>query len=284
MSVQIRSPLPLVRYRLARAALDLQSFTVTELATMAAVPVNTVYSFLSELGPSVAQESFPTTKPGRPRKIYTLTSQAVERLLAGNFEVARLLQEAGIEASQGPVETGEAQEVGSQESRERRPGMRLESLWDLYLEELKDLYSAEKQILQTLPRMARKAQNEPLRRAFESHVRVTEEQIQRLDGIFANLGKSPRGERSRGMEGLVEEASETMRWDVKPEILDAALVSNAQKIKHYKIAGYGTVRTYAQLLGETEHAELLKRTLEEERSTDERLLHFEEAVLSLKYA
>lgn len=272
MGTQNRSPLPLVRYRLARAALDLHSFTVSELATMAAVPANTVYSFLSELGPSVAQESLPAPTPGRPRKIYTLTRQAVETLLAGNFEVARVLREAGIDVAA-------AQGVKVQE-----PRMKIESLWDLYVEQLKDLYSAETQILQALPRMARRAQNEPLRKAFENHVHITEEQLRRLVRIFEDLGRSPRGKQSRGIEGLIEDARETMQEDVEPENLDAALVSKAQKIKHYKIAGYSTVRPYAEILGKAEHARLLKRTLEEEESTEKELTQLAEADLYLKYA
>jgi hypothetical protein len=167
-----------VRYRLARAALDLHSFTVSELATMAAVPANTVYSFLAELGPSVAQETLPSPTPGRPRKIYTLTSQAVETLLAGNFEVARALREAGI-----ATDAAAAGNVEVQESPERRPRMKIESLWDLYAQQLKDLYSTEKQILQALPRMTTRSQNEPLRKAFENHVHATEEQLRRLDRI-----------------------------------------------------------------------------------------------------
>lgn len=276
MGTNSRSPLPLVRYRLARAALDLQSFTVFELAAMAAVPVNTVYSFLSDLGTSVAQESLPASAPGRPRKIYTLTNKAVETLLAGNVEVARKLQEAGIEASRGlaGVEVEKAPGVKGEESRESRSGMRLESLRELYVEELKDLYSAEKQVLQALPRMARKAQNEALRNTLEHHVEVTRVQVERLDRIFEELGKNPRGKKSRGMKGLIEEGREILQEEAEPAILDALLISSAKKIKHYEIAGYGTVRTYAELLGEAEHARLLKRTLEEEESTDQRLVQF----------
>lgn len=172
MGAQNRTPLPLVRYRLARAALDLHSFTVSELATMAAVPANTVYSFLSELGPSVTQESLPAPTPGRPRKIYTLTKQAVETLLAGNFEVARVLRQAGIELPQEPaaVEVETAQEV------------------EVYVKQLKDLCNTQKQILQAL-RMSRRAQTEPLREAFENRVHITEEQLRHLDRIFDDLGR-----------------------------------------------------------------------------------------------
>ena len=276
MGANNRSPLPLVRYRLARAALDLQSFTVFELAAMAAVPVNTVYSFLSDLGPSVAQEPLSGGAPGRPRKIYTLKNEAVETLRAGNFEVARMLQEAGIEAFPGPARA----EV--QESRESQSGIRLASLRKLYVEELKDLYSAEKQLLQELPRMARKAQSKTLRNTLEHHVEVTRAQVERLDRIFESLGKNPRGKKSRGMKGLIEETREILPEKAEPEILDAILVSNAKKIKHYEIAGYDTVRTYAELLGESEHARLLERTLKEEESTDQRLVQFSKIDLPAK--
>ncbi len=145
---------------------------------MAAVPANTVYSFLSELGPNVTQEPLPAATPGRPRKIYTLTGQAVETLLAGNFEVARVLREAGI-----ATDVAATPEVEAQDSPEGQSGMKIESLWDLYAQQLKDLYSTEKQILQALPRKTTKAQNEPLRKAFENHVHATEEQLRRLDRI-----------------------------------------------------------------------------------------------------
>jgi ferritin-like metal-binding protein YciE len=282
-SALTRSPLPLVRYRLTRAALDLRSFTVAELASMTAAPVNTVYSFLSELGSGVAQESLPATTPGRPRKIYSLTRLGFERLLAENFEIMRMIQEAGIEApqSRGAVPASTQAQVAPG-PRESRPGMKLESLRKLYIEELKDLYSAEKQILQALPKMASKTRNEELRRAFEAQAQETERQIERLDRIFEMLDKNPRGKKSKGMEGLIEEGKEILQEDMEPEVQDAALLSAAQKIEHYEIAGYGTVRTYAQLLGEGEQARLLQQTLDEQGNADKKLTRLAESSINVE--
>ena len=156
--------------------------------------------------------------------------------------------------------------------------MEIDSLRKLYVEDLKDLYSAEKQILQALPRMAKKASNPQLKAGFEEHLRQTEEQVKRLDRIFEGLGKSPRGKKCKGMEGLIEEGKEVMQEDMDEETRDAALIAAAQKVEHYEMAGYGTVRTYAQLLGETEAARLLQQTLDEEGATDKKLTALSEAL------
>ena len=149
--------------------------------------------------------------------------------------------------------------------------MEMDSLRKLYVDELKDLYSAEKQILQALPKMAKKATNEQLRKGFEMHLEETRMQVERLDRIFELLGKSPRGKKCKGMEGLLEEGKEMMQEDMDPEVMDAALIAAAQRVEHYEIAGYGTVRTYAQLLGENQHVKLLQQTLDEEGNTDKKL-------------
>lgn len=156
--------------------------------------------------------------------------------------------------------------------------MEIDSLRKLYVEELKDLYSAEKQILQALPRMAKKAKNPQLKAGFEEHVRVTEEQVKRLDQIFEGLGKSPRGKKCKGMEGLLEEGKEVMQEDMDDETRDAALIAAAQRVEHYEMAGYGTVRTYANLLGEKEAAKLLQQTLDEEGLTDKKLTQLAESI------
>jgi ferritin-like metal-binding protein YciE len=156
--------------------------------------------------------------------------------------------------------------------------MEIDSLRKLYVEELKDLYSAEKQILQSLPRMAKKATNPQLRAGFEEHVRQTEEQVKRLDRIFEGLGKSPRGKKCKGMEGVLEEGKEVMQEDMDNETRDAALIAAAQRVEHYEMAGYGTARTYAQLLGENEAAKLLQQTLDEEGATDKKLTQLAEAI------
>jgi ferritin-like metal-binding protein YciE len=156
--------------------------------------------------------------------------------------------------------------------------MEIDTLRKLYVEELKDLYSAEKQILQALPRMAKKATNPQLKAGFEEHARQTEEQVKRLDRIFEGLGKSPRGKKCKGMEGLIEEGKEIMQEDMDEDTRDAGLIAAAQKVEHYEMAGYGTVRTYAQLLGETEAARLLQTTLDEEGMTDKKLTQLAEAI------
>ena len=149
--------------------------------------------------------------------------------------------------------------------------MEIDSLRKLYVEELKDIYSAEKQLLQALPKMAKKAQNAQLKRAFEDHLAVTQEQVNRLETIFEGLGKAARGKKCKAMEGLIEEGKEMMQEDMDPEVMDAALIGSAQRIEHYEMAGYGTVRTWAQLLGEKEHVKLLQQTLDEEGNTDKLL-------------
>ena len=162
--------------------------------------------------------------------------------------------------------------------------MEIDSLRKLYVDELKDLYSAEKQILQALPKMIKKAQNEQLKKAFEDHRAVTEMQVERLDRVFEMLGKAPRGKKCKAMEGLIEEGKEMMQEDMEPEVMDAALIAAAQRIEHYEIAGYGTVRTYAQVLGEKEHAKLLQQTLDEEGNTDKLLTQLAESSINVEAA
>jgi ferritin-like metal-binding protein YciE len=162
--------------------------------------------------------------------------------------------------------------------------MEIDSLRKLYVDELKDLYSAEKQILQALPRMAKKAQNEKLKKAFEDHRAVTEMQVERLDRVFEMLGKAARGKKCKAMEGLIEEGKEMMQEDMEPEVMDAALIGAAQRIEHYEIAGYGTVRTYAQVLGEKEHVKLLQQTLDEEGNTDKLLTQLAESSINVEAA
>ena len=155
--------------------------------------------------------------------------------------------------------------------------MEMESLRDLYLDELKDVYNAEKQLLKALPRMARAASHDELRSAFEDHLDVTEEQVRRLETIFDDLGKPARGKKCLGMEGLIAEGSEMMEEEMEPEVLDAALISAAQRVEHYEIAAYGTLRTYARQLGYDNHAELLQQTLDEEGEADKLLTQIAES-------
>ena len=162
--------------------------------------------------------------------------------------------------------------------------MEIDSLRKLYVDELKDLYSAEKQILQALPRMAKKATNEQLRQGFEKHLEQTRVQVERLDRIFELLGKSPRGKKCKGMEGLLEEGKEMMQEDMEDDVMDAALIAAAQRVEHYEIAGYGTVRAYAQLLGDKDAARLLQQTLDEEGAADKKLTQLAETTINVEAA
>jgi ferritin-like metal-binding protein YciE len=158
--------------------------------------------------------------------------------------------------------------------------VKLDSLQKLYVEELKDLYSAENQILKALPKMAKAATSPELQSAFKQHLEETKGQVQRLEQIFEALGKSPKGKTCKAMEGLVEEGAELMGEDADPEVLDAGLIAAAQRVEHYEIAGYGTVRTYAQLLGHQEAADLLQQTLDEEGLTDKKLTQLAETLIN----
>jgi ferritin-like metal-binding protein YciE len=149
--------------------------------------------------------------------------------------------------------------------------MKLDSLEELYVEELRDLYNAEHQILKALPKMAKAASSPDLEKGFQEHLQQTKGQVDRLDQIFADLGKSTKGKKCEAMEGLLKEGAELLEVDAEPSVLDAALIAAAQSVEHYEIAGYGCVRTYAKLLGHSEATKLLQQTLDEERRTDEKL-------------
>jgi ferritin-like metal-binding protein YciE len=143
-------------------------------------------------------------------------------------------------------------------------------LKELYIDELKDLYSAENQLVKALPKMAKAATSPDLRAGFEEHLEQTKGHVQRLETIFEQLGESPKGKKCKGMEGLIEEGSEAIE-EYEGELLDAALIGAAQRVEHYEMAGYGTVSAFAEELGESEHVTLLNETLEEEKKTDEKL-------------
>src|SRR5436309_128029 len=153
-----------------------------------------------------------------------------------------------------------------------------DAMRELYVAELRDLYNAETQLTKALPKMAKAASNSELRQAFEEHLRETSEQVSRLEQIFEMLDEKPTGKKCLGMEGLVKEGAETMKEDYEDAVMDAAIIGAAQRIEHYEIAGYGTVRTFAELLGEDEHVSLLEETLEEEKQTDEKLNQLAEQV------
>ncbi|WP_207476412.1 YciE/YciF ferroxidase family protein [Arenibaculum pallidiluteum] len=145
------------------------------------------------------------------------------------------------------------------------------SMRDLLIEELRDIYHAEKQALRAYPKLMRKVSSDKLKQALQTHAEQTEGQVERLQQAFEALGVAARGKLCHAMEGLVEEAKEVMEQDLSPELMDAALIAAAQKMEHYEIASYGTVHAYANALGETEVAKLLEQTLAEEKQTDELL-------------
>jgi ferritin-like metal-binding protein YciE len=155
--------------------------------------------------------------------------------------------------------------------------MKLESLKDLYLEQLKDLYSAESQLVEALPKMAEAATASDLKKGFTDHLRQTKEHVKRLEQIFKNLGEDSGGTKCKGMEGLIKEGEEMIKMKGEDAARDAGLIAAAQRVEHYEIAAYGTVRTYAELLGHDEHVTLLEKTLNEEEETDERLTQLAES-------
>ncbi len=149
--------------------------------------------------------------------------------------------------------------------------MKMKTLNDLFIHEIKDLYSAEKQLTKALPKMAKAATSEDLQQAFESHLQETEEHIARLEEIMGQFDIPTRGHKCKAMEGLLEEGKEFLVEDLEDDVRDAALICAAQRVEHYEIAGYGCARTFAELLGHHEAREILQRTLDEEKATDEKL-------------
>ena len=149
--------------------------------------------------------------------------------------------------------------------------MELETLKDLYLHELKDLFSAEQQLAKALPKMAKAASNKELAGGFQTHLEQTKEHAQRLQQILTSHKATTRGPKCKGMEGIVAEGAEMIEEEADDEVKDAGLISAAQRVEHYEMAGYGPARAYAELLGDQEGARLLQTTLEEERQTDEKL-------------
>jgi ferritin-like metal-binding protein YciE len=155
--------------------------------------------------------------------------------------------------------------------------MKLTSLHDLYLTELKDLYDAEHRIIKALPKMAEAASSPDLRNAFEEHLEQTRGQVTRLEQIFRRLDESPKGEKCKGIEGIIDEGEDMMDKDAPASVSDAALIASAQRVEHYEIAAYGTVRTYARQLGYEDQAQLLNETLQEEGETDKKLTRLAES-------
>jgi ferritin-like metal-binding protein YciE len=160
--------------------------------------------------------------------------------------------------------------------------MELTTLNELYVDELKDLYNAEHQLLEALPKMAKAATNLTLKKAFEHHFTQTQGHVSRLETIFQALDEKPTGKVCKAMKGLVAEGAEMIAEDAAPAVKDAGLIAAAQRVEHYEMAGYGCVRTYAEELGETDALKLLQATLDEERVTDEALTQLAVKVINLK--
>jgi ferritin-like metal-binding protein YciE len=158
--------------------------------------------------------------------------------------------------------------------------MKLNTLQKLYTDELRDLYNAESQLLKALPKMAKAASSEELKEAFEKHLEQTKGHLKRLEQVFQGLDEKPKGKTCRAMEGLMEEGSELLEEDGETSVRDAGIIVAAQKVEHYEIAGYGSVRTFAHLLGQNKAAELLQATLDEESETNEVLNRLAESVIN----
>jgi ferritin-like metal-binding protein YciE len=158
--------------------------------------------------------------------------------------------------------------------------MKLDTLQKLYVDELRDLYNAENQLLKALPKMAKAASSEELKNAFEKHLEQTEMHVQRLEQVFEELDQTPKGKTCRAMKGLIREGSEILEEEGDPSVLDAGIIVAAQKVEHYEIAGYGSVRTFAELLGQQKAAELLQTTLDEESEANELLNGLAESIVN----
>ena len=158
--------------------------------------------------------------------------------------------------------------------------MKLDTLKTLYVDELRDIYNAENQLLKALPKMAKAASSEELKDAFEKHLEQTKTHVERLEEVFEDIGEKPKGKTCKAMKGLIEEGSEILQEHGEESVIDAGIIVAAQKVEHYEIAGYGSVRTFAQLLGKDQSAELLQTTLDEESEANELLNQLAEDIVN----
>jgi ferritin-like metal-binding protein YciE len=161
-------------------------------------------------------------------------------------------------------------------------GVKLDSLNKLFVHELKDLYSAETQLVEALPKMAEAASSPKLQEAFKAHLQQTQGHVKRIEQVFQELQHEPTGEKCKGMEGLIKEGESLIKKkkEMDPDVLDAGLIGAAQRVEHYEIAGYGTVIAFAKQLGKENFASLLHQTLDEEKSTDEKLTQLAESAIN----
>jgi ferritin-like metal-binding protein YciE len=160
--------------------------------------------------------------------------------------------------------------------------MKLNTLQDLLIEELHDIYDAENQILKALPKMSKAASAPELKQAFDQHLKQTQTHVERLDRVFQQFGQKPKGKTCKAMQGLITEGEEMIKERADPAVRDAGLISAAQRVEHYEMAAYGTVRTYARQLGQQQAAQLLQQTLDEEGTTDKNLTMLAESLINLE--
>ena len=161
--------------------------------------------------------------------------------------------------------------------------MKMDSLEALFVDQLKDLYDAEHQIIEALPKMAETAKSRELKQSFNQHLETTRQQAKRLEEIFSEMNEKPGGKKCVGMQGLIKEGEELIKEKkADPDVIDAGLIAAAQKVEHYEISGYGTARTYAEMLGRDNAARLLQRTLDEEAQTDEKLTQLAESHINIQ--
>jgi ferritin-like metal-binding protein YciE len=160
--------------------------------------------------------------------------------------------------------------------------MEMSNLQDLLVENLKDLYSAETQMLKALPKVAKAVESEELRAAVQQHIKETETHAERLEQVLTKMGEKAKGKKCKGMEGLLEENKEMLEEDAEPDVMDAGLIVGMQKAEHYEIAGYGSAVTFAKILGDEESARLLAQTLDEEEATDKKLTQIAESSINLE--
>jgi ferritin-like metal-binding protein YciE len=282
-------PLPsLGRYLLGRAALDLRTFTVDELASLTQVPVNTVYGFLHHLGSGVTKETLPSDSPGRPRKRYSLSSEGVEQLLDENLGIAQLLRAEGLDTAAYREEFQSSAEIAGvkaqptlTEASDTSPRAEAEfhstsldpgNVYARYFTQLRDLYSAEVEVIEVLPRVTRAVSNRTLRAAFVQQVKRTKQQNSRLHQIFKKLSPptvSPLAASTgyhvfHAITELLQNTEARVVEETEPQARDNCLLAAAQAVAHYRVASYGSVLSYAVELGEKKAVELLQTTLYEE--------------------
>jgi ferritin-like metal-binding protein YciE len=222
-----------------------------------------------------------------PRKSYTPSGRNAFSSIFFPFSAEKHTREHPLSrfsfVSVSKFETARGAEdfPGPSNIKRRSNIMSMDSLKDLYIDELKDLYNAENQLVKALPKMAKKASAPELKRAFQDHLEQTKGHVDRLEKIFKGLGEKPTGKTCKAMKGLVEEGAEVIEEDGEDSVLDAALIGAAQRVEHYEMAGYGVVRTFASLLGENNAVAVLQRTLNEEGEADKKLTKLAESIINV---